>query len=191
MPTAPATAVIDAPLPYVGKLQARPLAGVDLVVLHCTELPDLATAREYGERILYPESGTGNSGHYYIDRDGGIQRWVEAGRIAHHVRGYNERAIGIELVNTGRWPRWLDAGHQAMDEPYPAAQVDALVGLLRQLQAELPSLREIAGHEDLDREEVAASDDPAQRVRRKRDPGPDFPWDRVLGAIVLARIIPE
>jgi N-acetylmuramoyl-L-alanine amidase len=191
MPPAPAIAVIDAPLPYVGKLQARPLAQVDLVVLHCTELPDLATAREYGERILYPESGTGNSGHYYIDRDGGIQRWVEPGRTAHHVRGYNARALGIELVNTGRWPRWLDAGHQAMDEAYPEAQVEALVALLRQLQAALPSLREIAGHEDLDREDVPASDDPARRVRRKRDPGPNFPWQRVLGAVSLARIIPE
>lgn len=190
MPTAPAIEVIDAPLPYVARLQARPLAQVELAVLHCTELPDLATAREYGERILYPQSGTGNSGHYYIDRDGSIQRWVEAARIAHHVRGYNERAVGIELVNSGRWPRWLDAGHQAMDEAYPDAQVEALVALLRRLQAELPSLREVAGHEDLDRAEVAAGDDPAQRVRRKRDPGPNFPWDRVLGAITLARIIP-
>lgn len=190
MPTAPAIAVIHAPLPYVGKLQARPLAQVDLVVLHCTELPDLATAREYGERILYPQSGTGNSGHYYIDRDGGIQQWVDAGRIAHHVHGHNERAVGIELVNSGRWPRWLDAGHQAMDEAYPDAQIEALVALLRRLQAELPSLREVAGHEDLDREEVPASDDPARRVRRKRDPGPNFPWSRLLGAITLARIIP-
>ena len=190
MPTAPAIEVIDAPLPYVGKLQARPLAQVELVVLHCTELPDLATAREYGERILYPHSGTGNSGHYYIDRDGSIHRWVEAGRIAHHVRGYNERAVGIELVNTGRWPRWLDAAHQAMDETYPDAQVEALVALLRQLQVALPSLREVAGHEDLDREEVPATDDPARHVRRKRDPGPNFPWSRLLGATTLARIIP-
>lgn len=189
MPTAPAIEVIDEPLPYVERLQPRLHAQVELVVIHCTELPDLATAREYGERILYPHSGTGNSGHYYIDRDGSIQRWVEAGRIAHHVRGYNERAIGIELVNTGRWPNWLDAGHQAMDEAYPDAQVDALVGLLLQLQAELPSLRQVAGHEDLDREEVAASDDPALRVRRKRDPGPKFPWDRVLGAVPLSRIV--
>lgn len=182
--------MIERPLPYVGRLQPRLLAQVELVVVHCTELPDLATAREYGERVLYPHSGTGNSGHYYIDRDGSIERWVEDGRIAHHVRGYNERAIGIELVNAGRWPRWLDAGHQAMDEPYPDAQVDALVALLQRLQATLPELRGIAGHEDLDREEVAATDDPARRVRRKRDPGPNFPWQRVLGAIGLARIIP-
>ena len=43
---------------------------VDLVVIHCTELPDLAIAREYGERVLH-DNGSGNSGHFYIDRDGG------------------------------------------------------------------------------------------------------------------------
>ena len=186
----PDLAIIERPLPYAGLLQPRPLAQVELVVVHCTELPDLATAREYGERVLYPHSGTGNSGHYYIDRDGSIERWVGDDRVAHHVRGQNERAIGIELVNTGRWPNWLDAGHQAMDEAYPDAQIDALVALLWRLREALPALTGIAGHEDLDREEVAASDDPGVKVRRKRDPGPRFDWDRVLGAVPLARIIP-
>lgn len=189
MPTAHAIDVIHAPLPYVDMLPARPLTQVDLVVVHCTELPDLATAREYGERVLYPQSGTGNSGHYYIDRDGSLHCWVEPGRVAHHVRGHNQRAVGIELVNTGRWPHWLDAGHQAMDEPYPDVQIAALLSLLRWLQVELPALRSIAGHEDLDRDEVAASDDPSRRVRRKRDPGPKFPWDRVMAAVSMDRTL--
>ncbi|MEO5566477.1 MAG: N-acetylmuramoyl-L-alanine amidase [Luteimonas sp.] len=188
MPTTPAIDVIHAPLPYAGKLPSRPLAKVDLVVVHCTELPDLATAREYGERILYPQTGTGNSGHYYIDRDGSLHCWVEPGRIAHHVRGHNTRAVGIELVNSGRWPRWLDARHQAMDEAYPDAQIAALLSLVQWLQAGLPALTAIAGHEDLDREDVAASDDPTQLVRRKRDPGPKFPWGRVMTAVSLRRI---
>lgn len=188
MQTEPATAVLDAPLPYVARLPARPLADVTLVVIHCTELPDLATAREYGERVLYPESGTGNSGHFYVDRDGRVQRWVPEDRVAHHVRGGNPQSVGIELVNRGRWPRWLDAAHQAMEEPYPDAQVDALIALLRQLQATLPSLRDIAGHEDLDRDTVPATDDPAATVPRKRDPGPLFPWERVLAAVPLRRL---
>ena len=103
------------------------------MVIHCTELPDLATAREYGERVLYAESGTGNSGHYYIDRDGRCHRYVAPDRIAHHVRGYNPRSIGIELVNSGRYPHWLDSRHQAMDEPYPDAQIDALIALLQRV----------------------------------------------------------
>ena len=188
MPPVPSpVATVDA-LPYEGQLQVRPRDQVDLVVVHCTELPDLATARKYGERILYPESRTGNSGHFYIDRDGGAQRWIEVERVAHHVRGYNPRAIGIELVNSGRWPRWHDAGHQAMDEPYPEAQIAALLALLQHLQQQLPSLRFIAGHEDLDREEVPASDDAGKRVRRKRDPGPLFPWDAVMAQVALQRL---
>ncbi len=182
--------VHDVPLPYATRLQSRQGAQVDLAVIHCTELPDLATAREFGERVLYEATGTGNSGHYYIDRDGTVHRWVDAGRVAHHTRGYNARSIGIELVNTGRYPLWLDAEHQAMDEPYTEAQVTALVGLLQSLQDQLPSLRFVAGHEDLDTTEVEASDDPARRVRRKRDPGPLFPWQRVLDAIALERLLP-
>ena len=192
-PMAPAPSSLplhETPLPYAARLQSRPEAQVDLVVIHCTELPDLAMAREFGERVLYEATGTGNSGHYYIDRDGTAHRWVDAGHVAHHTRGYNARSIGIELVNIGRYPLWLDAEHQAMDEPYSEAQVAALVALLQTLQGELPSLRFIAGHEDLDTTEVEANDDPTRRVRRKRDPGPLFPWQRVLASIGLERLLP-
>ncbi|WP_425603836.1 N-acetylmuramoyl-L-alanine amidase [Stenotrophomonas mori] len=175
------------PLPYAHLLPLRAPAAIDLVVVHCTELPDLATARMYGERVLY-DSGTGNSGHYYIDRDGSIHQYVAAERTAHHVRGINPRSLGIELVNSGRYPHWLDSRHQAMDEPYAQAQVDALIALLRALPAQLPALRWIAGHEELDTEQVPASDDPARRVPRKRDPGPHFPWAEVLAAIPLQRL---
>ena len=176
------------PLPYQDRLEARPLARIDLVVIHCTELPDLAMARRFGEEVLYDTSLTGNSGHYYIDRDGSLHQYVALDRIAHHVRGYNPRAIGVELVNRGRYPDWLVASHQTMDEAYGDAQIEALSRLLDELQATLPSLRFIAGHEDLDTAEVAATDDPDVKVRRKRDPGPMFPWDRVMARTGLSRI---
>jgi len=174
-------------LPYVPRLDTRPLAGIDLVVIHCTELPDLAAAREYGEKVLYPDSGTGNSGHWYIDQGGRIVEYVPPGRIAHHVRGYNPHSLGIELVNRGRWPDWLDSRQQTPDEPYPPAQITALRALLQFLHATLPALRRIAGHEDLDTELVPASDNPNLSVPRKRDPGPLFPWGEVLQGIELER----
>ena len=174
-------------LPYVDRLQARPAHEVTLVVIHCTELPDLAMAREYGERVLH-DRGTGNSGHYYVDRDGSIERYVPGTRVAHHVRGHNAASIGIELVNTGRYPDWFDARRQSMTEPYPDAQITALVELLAQLQEEFPALREIAGHEDLDTARVPASDDPSRDVARKLDPGPQFPWQTVLAGCHLRRI---
>lgn len=174
-------------LPYVDLLAARPVGDVTLVVVHCTELPDLATARSYGERVLY-DSGTGASGHWYIDRDGTIVEYVPAGRVAHHVRGHNVQSVGIELVNAGRFPDWYDSRRQATNEAYPPAQIEALVALLDHLRGTLPALRDIAGHEDLDTGRVAASDDPALTVARKRDPGPLFPWDTVLSRVPLRRI---
>lgn len=172
-----ALAVHDQPLPYVERLALRRSADIDLVVIHCTELPDLATARRYGEQPVYA-SGTGNAGHYYIDYDGSTYRYVADERVAHHTRGYNERAIGIELSNRGRWPDWFDSRHQAMDEPYTEAQIGRLLALLQQLRVSHPTLHWIAGHEDLDTAEVPASDDATLTVRRKRDPGPLFPWQR-------------
>ena len=183
----PAPAIRIDPLPYAASLATRASEDINLVVIHCTELPDLAMAREFGERVLHAGSGTGNSGHYYIDRDGGIVQYVDPGHVAHHTRGYNPRSIGIELVNSGRYPDWLDSRQQAMDEAYPDVQIEALIALLQDLCGRIPSLGQIAGHEDLDLDEVQASDDPALRVRRKRDPGPRFPWAQVLAAVPLRR----
>ncbi|MBX3714017.1 MAG: N-acetylmuramoyl-L-alanine amidase [Lysobacter sp.] len=179
-----------APLPYEQKLDARPLSQIDLVVVHCTETPTLASAREFGERVLYEASGTGNSGHYYIDRDGRVLLYVRPDRVAHHVRGHNPRSLGIELVNTGRYPHWRDSKHQAMDEPYPEAQIAALIALLAHLQAQFPSVKFIAGHEDLDREMEQALDDPTVQVPRKRDPGPLFPWNRIMETVRWERLTP-
>ncbi|MFN7552981.1 MAG: N-acetylmuramoyl-L-alanine amidase [Pseudomonadota bacterium] len=180
--------VHDLPLAYVERLQERRIEDIDLVVVHCTELPDLAMAREYGGRVIYAESGTGASGHWYIERDGRIHRWVPPARVANHTRGYNPRSVGIELVNSGRYPDWFRHDNQVMTQPYPDAQVTALLALLATLRAELPNLRFIAGHEDLDLARVPASDRPDLQVPRKRDPGPMFPWDRVLAASGLARL---
>jgi len=180
--------IISAALPYAQHLERRSPAAIDLVVIHCTELPDLAAAREYGERVHYTESGTGNSGHFYIERNGSIEQWIPLERVAHHVKGFNERSIGIELVNMGRYPDWYDSRRQQMPEAYPPGQIESLANLLDWLASELPGLKWITGHEDLDNRMVAASDDPEQLVRRKRDPGPRFPWAQLLGAIRLRRL---
>ena len=180
----------DWPLPYESRLEQRALSAVDLVVIHCTELPDMATAREFGERIHYPAAGTGNSGHYYIDTDGSVHRFVADERVANHTRGYNSRSIGIELSNIGRYPNWGDSKHQAFTMPYTKMQIDALLRLLRQLGNELPNLKYIAGHEDLDTRLEPATDDPSIMLRRRQDPGPLFPWDEIVPASGLERFRP-
>jgi N-acetylmuramoyl-L-alanine amidase len=178
------------PLPYAPLLESRALTLVDLAVVHCTELPDLAMAREFGEKVQYSATATGNSGHYYIERSGRVEEWVPVDRIAHHVRGYNERSVGIELVNMGRYPDWFDSRKQELREPYTAAQVESLASLLRQLMQVLPALRWIAGHETLDIGRIAASDDADKTVFRKRDPGPLFPWADLLARVELRRFDP-
>ncbi len=158
------------------------------MVIHCTELPDLATAREWGQRGVYPDSQTGNSGHFYIDRDGSVEEWVPITRIAHHVRGFNPQSIGIELVNNGRYPDWFKSGHQLMKEPYPDVQIEALAGLLNQLVAQLPGLEAVAGHEDLDAGMQPSEDRPDLMISRKLDPGPLFPWAELMDKITLRRL---
>jgi len=189
IPAMPDLPVTLSPLPYEQLLEKRRRGDIDLVVIHCTELPDLETARRFGEEVRY-DSGTGNSGHYYIDRDGSVHQYVGVERVAHHVRGYNPRSVGIELVNIGRYPDWLAADKQSMREAYTEVQIVALLGLLESLQRELPSLRLIAGHEDLDTTEVPASDDEGVLVHRKLDPGPLFPWNQVMQSTSLQRLPP-
>src|SRR3546814_11614002 len=42
------------PLPWEQRLEQRPLSAIDLVVIHCTELPDLASSEE---RLAGDEGG--------------------------------------------------------------------------------------------------------------------------------------
>ena len=144
-------------------------------------------ARVFGKRQIYPEQQTGNSGHFYIDRNGSVEQWVPLDRVAHHVRGFNPHTIGIELVNSGRYPHWFNSGHQQMTENYPQQQLAALTGLLNHLQATLPALHGICGHEDIDTDLIPAEDQPDIMIRRKLDPGLCFPWAEVMDKTSLQR----
>lgn len=179
------------PISYTNRLESRFVEYIKLIVVHCTELPDMQMARLWGEKILHSESQTGNSGHYYINRDGGIEQWVPLDRVAHHVRGFNPKSVGIELVNSGRYPDWFRSDHQTMTEPYPDIQIKALAKLLDYLQQRLSGLIHIAGHEDLDVEMLASEDRPDIEIRRKVDPGPLFPWPVILNGVSLKRVTVE
>jgi N-acetylmuramoyl-L-alanine amidase len=171
-------------------LKHRDTRAIDLVVIHCTELPDMQMTREFGERVHYPDKGTGNSGHYYIEESGAVHRFVGNDRVANHTVGYNTRSIGIEMFNVGRYPHWGDSQHQDFTVPYTQAQIASLLALLRQLRHDIPTLRYIAGHEDLDTRLEPASDDPNILLRRRQDPGPLFPWNEIVPAAGLQRFHP-
>jgi len=184
----PAVNIHRRPLGYEQRLPDRDPASIVLVVIHCTELPDLETAREYGERIHYPESRTGNAGHFYITRRGKTECWIDPARIAHHAAGFNDRSIGIELVNLGRYPNWYHSNSQTPRQPYTPSQTAALIGLLQHLKSLYPGLTLIAGHQDLDQREIPAEDDQSVMISRKIDPGPLFPWQQIQSAVYFTRI---
>lgn len=169
-----------APVPYDGALSLRAVDSINLIVIHCTELPDMHMARDYAERIHYPGTNTGNCGHLYVDRNGDVYQYASLDRVAHHVRSYNRESIGIELVNNGRYPHWFHSKSQTPTDPYPDAQIESLTRLVGQLIRLLPGLGTIAGHDELDLERVNASDNPRIQVRRKIDPGPLFPWPSIM-----------
>ncbi len=181
----------DHKLPFWNKLSERNTNDLDMVVVHATELSDMAEAREYGERILYKEAGTGASGHYYIDRDGSIEQYVPDNRIANHTTGWNKKTLSIELINLGRYPNWYHSDHQKMQEPYTQAQIDALISLVTEFKSRYPTIKYTQGHEDLDTRIIAAENDPSKQVARKMDPGPYFPWELFLDAVDLKKETPE
>jgi N-acetylmuramoyl-L-alanine amidase len=136
-------------------------AAVDILVLHYT---GMRTAEEALARLCDPEAKV--SAHYTIARDGRVYRHVPEERRAWHAgvswwageRNVNARSIGIELVNPG---------HEFGYEPFPEAQIAALIDLAHGILARhpIPASR-VLGHSD-----VAPA--------RKLDPGELFPWPQL------------
>jgi hypothetical protein len=139
----------------------------ELVVLHYTAMPDVASA----ERALC-DPAREVSCHWLIARDGTVKALVDEDRRAWHAgagswggrEDVNSRSIGIELDNDGA-------------SPFAAPLMDALEELLGGILArwDIPPLG-VIGHSDM-------------APGRKRDPGPRFDWQRLArgGLVGLAR----
>jgi N-acetyl-anhydromuramyl-L-alanine amidase AmpD len=151
---------------------------VDMVVIHSTGGPtcDAATGQPVWikagtlednlRRIeAHPKLGI----HYMIDRDGTLRASVPEDQVAHHVFRFSGRSIAIELVNDG----------DGVD-PFPPAQVDALVVLLRDIRLRRGIARDgVKRHSDLDTDAL-----PCNRAqRRKVDPGAAFPFEPILDRV--------
>ncbi len=104
--------------------------------------------------------------HYMIDRDGMLRASVPEDEVANHVFHYSGESIGIELVNDGD-------GH----DPFPKAQLDTLVKLLRDIKQRRGIKRDgIKRHSDLDHALLSCD----RTQRRKVDPGAAFPYKAIL-----------
>jgi N-acetylmuramoyl-L-alanine amidase len=146
------------------------------------------------------------SAHFVVETDGAITQMVNCNHTAWHAgfglfhgRGQvNQRSIGIEIVNPGyhfrsadgrirNWQRkpvhpprlapfpgmieahdpWVGSA-PVLWPTYPEAQLLAVEALIRACLRAYPTLAEVVGHRDVD-----------TARRRKVDPGPAFPMDRM------------
>jgi len=139
-------------------------AKVDTLVLHYT---DMLSAEAALRRLC--DSLAEVSAHYLIAEDGAVFRLVPEQRRAWHagrsrwrgVEGLNATSIGIELANPG---------HSNGYRPFPAAQMEALITLARDVLGRHPiPSRNVVGHSDIAPE-------------RKLDPGELFDWRQLAEA---------
>lgn len=151
---------------------------LDMIVIHSTGGPtcDAKTGKpiwvragELEENMRHIEAHPTLGIHYMIDRDGRVRASVPEDRIAYHVYTYSGRSLAIELINDG----------DGID-PFPTAQLDALVKLMKDIVARRGVKREgIKRHSDLDRGVM-----PCDRTqRRKVDPGDAFPLEATLDRV--------
>jgi N-acetylmuramoyl-L-alanine amidase len=136
--------------------------GAILIVLHFTDQESVQQSLD----TLRSRNRDGRvSSHYLIGKDGQRYQLVADDKRAWHagagswgsITDVNSASIGIEIDNDGH-------------SPFPDAQIDSLIVLLRDLAERLdipPS--QVIGHSDL-------------APARKIDPGPLFPWKRLADA---------
>lgn len=134
---------------------------IRFVVLHYT---GMETGRAAIGRLRDPDAKV--SAHYVVEEDGNILRLVPEEKRAWHAgmgewqgeADMNSASIGIEIVN---------GGHDFGLPDYPAAQIAALIGLVRDILKRygLPPSA-VIGHSDL-------------APGRKQDPGEKFPWRKL------------
>jgi N-acetyl-anhydromuramyl-L-alanine amidase AmpD len=160
----------------------RRTRAIDTVVIHSTGGPtcDAKTGKPVwigagtlDEDLRNIEANPKLGVHYMIDRDGTVRSSVPEDRIANHVFHYSGQSIGIELINDGDGR-----------DPFPEAQLAALVGLLKDITHRHHITREgIQRHSDLDHGLLACD----RTQRRKVDPGAAFPFAAVVDGVFGVR----
>jgi N-acetyl-anhydromuramyl-L-alanine amidase AmpD len=168
---------------FVGAAEARSHGrarevAIDMVVIHSTGGP---TCDAKSGKLIWVSAGTLEENiknieadrklgiHYMIDRDGTLRSSVPEDELVHHVFHYSGRSVAIELINDGDGR-----------DPFPEAQLNSLVKLLRDIKERRGIKRAgIKRHSDLDH--ALLSCDKTQR--RKVDPGSAFPYELILDRV--------
>ena len=115
---------------------------VNLIVVHCsaTRVDRDITARDIDS--FHRVRGFSSWGyHYYVRKDGSIEKMRDESEPGAHAYGHNRASIGL------CYEGGLDVNGRPADTR-TAAQKRTLVALLRSLRADYPGAR-IVGHRDL------------------------------------------
>ncbi|MGM9482644.1 N-acetylmuramoyl-L-alanine amidase [Roseateles sp. NT4] len=138
------------------------------IVLHYTVL-------DWEKSLKVLTTGGQVSAHYLV-RDNPVASYalVDENRRSWHAgasfwagnTNLNSASIGIEIVNPG----YVDGPGGRVYAPFPQAQVDEVIALVRDIQKRHQVRPErIIGHADI-------------APGRKQDPGPQFPWKQLAEA---------
>jgi N-acetylmuramoyl-L-alanine amidase len=115
----------------------------EYLVIHCTATPaSMDIGSETVDRWHREQGWSAIGYHHVIRRDGTIERGRPLGSIGSHVKGYNNRSLGITLVGGS------DRTKQRAEDNFTAYQYDALRELLGVLTRTYPDAV-ILGHRDL------------------------------------------
>jgi N-acetyl-anhydromuramyl-L-alanine amidase AmpD len=121
----------------------KPIQQVKYIVIHCaatTEDQDIG-AEEI--RSWHLQRGWLDIGyHKVIRRDGTIENGRELNVPGAHARGFNHISWGICLVGG------VESDNKTPESNFTHAQWDALLNLVRDMKAEVPSAQ-VVGHRDL------------------------------------------
>ena len=159
---------------------------IDALIIHSLGGPDCQNGTPFFKQIDGDARSwahafatlPGVSIHFVIGRDGAIVAGIPETMAASQAIGWNQRSIGIELVNNG----------DGVD-PFPAAQLDALVRLAREIRQRHPAiaLERVLRHSDVDQTTFPAARHGrgCAAYRRKLDPGDAFPWADFKAALAL------
>lgn len=140
---------------------------VSMIVMHYTVI---ATCEESLARLSDPTNEAGRvSAHYLVDRNGALYGLVDESKRAWHagvgswagMNAINDCSVGIEIVNVG-------LTEDGKREPFPDAQIDAVIKLCKDIQSRYP-IKYVLGHSDV-------------APQRKMDPGEAFPWKKLAEA---------
>lgn len=151
--------------------KSEPVIDPKMVVLHWTEIPDLAGSFRAFKDSRLPNSrpeiaGAGAlnvSAHFLVDRDGTIYRLMPETLMARHVIGLNHCAIGVENVGG------------TANTPLTDAQLRSNIALVRYLRSKY-AIDYVIGHHEYRKFEghpLWLEVDSGYRTV-KTDPGDDF-----------------